>query len=164
MDHNLSLSVDGVPQTVAIADKVVTAGITGIQPWNELLLNTMKSSINSVGDATHFLVGQIPDVLQQLVIWMIIYHSAQALAGVTILGFTLFILFRYSKHTEGKWSLWHNNKGEIELHSMASFTFLSITGFIGVNLINIQWALWLFAPKFALVNYGLQLGKTAIGG
>lgn len=164
MEHNLSLSVDGVPQTVAIADKVVSAGITGIQPWNELLLNTMKSSINSVGDAVGFISGQIPEVLQQLVLWMVIYHGVQALGGLMLLIVTVVILLKYSKHVDGSTRLWTNSKGEIDGHAIISGAIISVSLFASFVLLNIQWALWLFAPKFALVQYGLQLGKSAVGG
>ena len=120
----------------------------------------------ATGDATAFLVAEIPDVIQQLLVWHAIESLIWFLPGVLLLASPWFVYWKWGGRGEpaepyyGKAryveTLTHNRLGGIDQDGMLALT-LGGTGatFAGLYLAmnSLEWLQILVAPKLYLLEY-----------
>ena len=117
---------------------------------NELLLRLLEG----VEEGSEFLAGEIPDVLEQFLMWKAAESVVWFLLGVTIAGFGLFIcrcFWNASKEA--------TNDEDKPVWVMAMFLLALIT-LLAVNVtMSLTWLkIWL-APKVYLLEYAAEVVK-----
>ena len=150
---------------------------TAPNPLDEALARLINRSVDAAesvaggisqatGDATAFLVAEIPDVIQQLLVWHAIESLIWFLPGVLLLAAPWFVYWKWGgrgkpgepKYGEPRFepTLTHNRLGGIDQGGMLALT-LGGTGatFAGLclTLNNLEWLQILVAPKLYLLEY-----------
>ena len=124
----------------------------------------------ATGDATAFLVAEIPDVIQQLLIWHAIESLIWFLPGIFLLAAPWFAYWKWGgrgeptepKYGEARYveTLTHNRLGEVDGDGMLALT-IGGTGATMVGgtlaLTNLEWLMILVAPKLYLLEYARVL-------
>ena len=133
---------------------------------DKLIAGFVQRVINGLDETTSFLNAQIPDYIQQLLLWYGVKSFITSLVGVILLVSWSIILWKFSGRGDPiensyryKWTLTHDDDGDISPISM-------ITGFItftivmtGISIINLDWLQIWIAPKVWLVEYAQSLVK-----
>lgn len=132
------------------------------------LADMITRATTSAGKATDFLVAEVPEVLEQLVMWYGVKSGLLCLIGVIGLIFTVRFIKRNSgcgkQKDDGKYryTLTHDSYGTVGPHCLALVA--SLAPFIGFYcLLNLEWLQILIAPKVWLIQYGAELTRNLAG-
>lgn len=107
---------------------------------NKALLDLIQSATN----AKDFLVGEIPDVVEQLLSWHFVSNLMQFMLGIIVLICSIICVWKGLKNLD-------NRKTEdfgIFLLFMSAFSFI-----FSVVLLNFEWLKIWVAPKVWLIEY-----------
>lgn len=138
--------------------------VTGNEALQNALASILQRSITAVDAGVAFLSAEIPDVIQQLLMW----HATQSLIffliGFAVVFFSLFILFyncgrgeKLEHYYKTTWT--HDKYGD----------FNNPLPYLGIGLIvlmfgimmssNMAWLQIWIAPKIFLIEYAASLVK-----
>ena len=159
----------------------MTTNTTAPNPLDEALTRLINRSVDAAesvaggisqatGDATAFLVAEIPDVIQQLLIWHAIESLIWFLPGVLLLASPWFVYRKWGGrgkpgepyHGEARYveTLTHDRRGDIDqegaLVLMFGGTVATLAGFF-LTINSLEWLMILVAPKLYLLEYARVL-------
>lgn len=125
------------------------------------LLNKANNGIDTAGD---FLAAELPDVIQQLLMWYGVKSLLMCLIGV-VAAFALPKLISVMlKRPEGKSNLFWDDRGDFsdEMAPVMIVIFGGIFAFVIecvfiFDFINIEWLQIWIAPKIWLIEYAAKL-------
>lgn len=159
----------------------MTTNTAAPNPLDEALTRLINRSVdaaesvagditNATGTALDFLATEIPDVVQQLLIWHAIESFIWFFLGTLVLAAPWFVYWRWGgrgEPTEPKYgemrykeTLTHGYYGQVREEALAFFALLSgIVTFLGLalTLSNLDWLKILVAPKLYLLEYARVL-------
>lgn len=120
---------------------------------NEELQTAVTEIINSTISAKDFLVGQLPEYVEQLLMWHATYSLVMCILGFLLVALICYVdvrIYRYMKSDEfDKWQ-----RGDAYLGmAVGSFVLMIPAGL----MVNITWLKILIAPKVWLVEYAASL-------
>lgn len=132
-----------------------------------LLLDLVQQSITTLESGATFLAGEIPEVIQQLLIWYAVKNGIFFLLGTLLLVIMVVVLVKYSgqgksykteyQATKYKWTLTHDDDGNVGPQVIATGVFCFVGVLIAATLINMVWLQILVAPKLFLIEYAVSL-------
>ncbi|MEA1971965.1 MAG: hypothetical protein U9N34_01510 [Candidatus Cloacimonadota bacterium] len=105
----------------------------------------------TVGEAKTFVVAELPDVVQQLLIWYGVYYFIIFSLCVLTLASIVYIIFKYTIPAQKKWD------GRSFPPALQALFAGSLPVFITFNIINLQWLKIWIAPKIWLIEYAATL-------
>ena len=159
----------------------MTTNTTAPNPLDEALTRLINRSIDAAesvaggiseasGDAAAFLAAEIPDVIQQLLVWHAIESLIWFLPGLLLIAAPWFVYWRLGgrgkpaepKYGEARYeeTFTHGYDGRVSGEAAAIFALLSgVTTLAGLALIlgNLEWLQILVAPKLYLLEYARVL-------
>lgn len=117
----------------------------------QALTDLINKSMSGVDAATGFLAAEVPDVVQQLLMWHAVYNAAMFI-------FALIMLFSgvstaISAFASGKLSGYEWNKQD------AKIIFGVISVIVFLYTVNLTWLKIWIAPKVWLLEYAASLAK-----
>lgn len=154
---------------------------TAPSPLDEALTRLINRSVdaaesvagditNATGTALDFLASEIPDVIQQLLVWHAIESFIWFFLGVLLLASPWFVYWKWGGRGEPteprygearyKETLTHGVYGRVNEEAVALFALLSgPVAFAGLamTLSNLDWLKILVAPKLYLLEYARAL-------
>lgn len=132
-----------------------------------LLLDLVQRSITTLESGATFLAGEIPEVIQQLLIWYAVKNGILFLLSILILVVTGVVLAKYSGkgekydigygETRYKYTLTHNDDGYLSPHITVTAFLCFVSVLVSSSLMNIIWLQILIAPKLFLIEYAASL-------
>ena len=150
-------------------------------PLDEALARLINRSVDAAesvaggisqatGDATAFLVAEIPDVIQQLLVWHAIESLIWFLPGVLLLAAPWFVYWKWGGrgepaepyYGEARYAetLTHDRRGDKSQDVMFALTLVgtvaTLAGFV-LALTSLEWLQILVAPKLYLLEYARVL-------
>ena len=159
----------------------MTTNTTAPNPLDEALTRLINRSVdaaesvagditNATGTALDFLATEIPDVVQQLLIWHAIESFIWFFLGVLLLAAPWFVYWKWGgrgEPTEPKYgaarykgTLTHGYAGQVNEEAVGLFALLSgiatLAG-LALALSNLDWLKILVAPKLYLLEYARVL-------
>ena len=115
---------------------------------NENLNNALVELINSALVAKDFVLGELPEVINQLLLWKAVENGVMAVMFII----PAFLLFKTAKY------YWKTEKYDKEIPTLL-FGCLGLIPTIGV-VVSILTVLQIWiAPKVYLIEYAAQLAK-----
>jgi len=135
-------------------DKVEATTETG-NVLNQALIDIITGVTTNVGTAKDFILAQLPDVIQQLIMFNLVYRSFLVSLGIILLLMSVVGLI-----TILRWKNFDSNDDVAQKVMLLIVTIIS--GFIGLLsfLFNVKELLMLyFAPKVWLIEYAVHLVK-----
>lgn len=160
----------------------MTTNTTAPNPLDEALTRLINRSIDAAesvagditsttSDAAAFLVAEIPDVIQQLLMWHAVESLAWFLPGLLLIAAPWFVYWRWGgrgKPTEPAYNgaaryeptFTHHYTGEIDGDAIGALCIFGlVTSGLGFTLVmnNLEWLQILVAPKLYLLEYARAL-------
>ena len=157
----------------------MTTNTTAPNPLDEALTRLINRSVdaaesvagditNATGTALDFLAAEIPDVIQQLLVWHAIKSFIGFFLGVLLLAAPWFVYWKWggrgepiepkNGETRYKETLTHGFYGRVNEEAVALFALFGGTAtFAGLALSNLEWLQILVAPKLYLLEYARVL-------
>ena len=130
----------------------------------QLAVSTLiQASLNAIDKGTTFLSNQIPEVIQQLLLWKAIASFIEFSSGIFIIGgIFAWLIYQYKYWTTTVTTTWGTKK--VRLHDEAgAFSLLNIFLIIpllyGSSCINLIWLQIWIAPKLYLIEYAKDFLK-----
>ena len=130
----------------------------------QLAVSTLiQTSLNAIDKGTAFLSNQIPEVIQQLLLWKAIASFIEFSSGIFIIGgIFAWLIYQYKYWTTTVTTTW--GKKTVRLHEEAgAFSILNILLIIpllyGSSCINLIWLQIWIAPKLYLIEYAKDFLK-----
>ena len=130
----------------------------------QLAVSTLiQTSLNAIDKGTAFLSNQIPEVIQQLLLWKAIASFIEFSFGIFIIGgIFAWLIYQYKYWTTTVTTLWGTTKVRFE-DDVGVFSLLNIFLIIpliyGSSCINLIWLQILIAPKLYLIEYAKDFLK-----
>ena len=130
----------------------------------QLAVSTLiQTSLNAIDKGTTFLSNQIPEVIQQLLLWKAIASFIELSSGIFIIGGTFaWLIYQYKYWTTTIETKWAQTMQRISLEN-GSLVFLNIFCVIpllyGSSCINLIWLQIWIAPKLYLIEYAKDFLK-----
>ena len=130
----------------------------------QLAVSTLiQTSLNAIDKGTAFLSNQIPEVIQQLLLWKAIASFIEFSSGIFIIGgIFAWLIYQYKYWTTTVTTTWGTKT--VRLHEEAgAFSLLNILLIIpllyGSSCINLIWLQIWIAPKLYLIEYAKDFLK-----
>ena len=130
----------------------------------QLAVSTLiQTSLNAIDKGTAFLSNQIPEVIQQLLLWKAVASFIEFSSGIFIIGgIFAWLIYQYKYWTTTVTTEW--GKKKIRLFEEAGpFSLLNILLIIpllyGSSCINLIWLQIWIAPKLYLIEYAKDFLK-----
>ena len=130
----------------------------------QLAVSTLiQTSLNAIDKGTTFLSNQIPEVIQQLLLWKAIASFIEFSSGIFIIGgIFAWLIYQYKYWTTTVTTTWGEKK--VRLYAEAGpFSLLNIFLIIpllyGSSCINLIWLQIWIAPKLYLIEYAKDFLK-----
>lgn len=130
------------------------------QAVNEILLST----IESVSQAKDFVLAELPDVVQQLLMWKMVESIFYSTISISLTVISVFYWRWVIKSRNADWTRERGNKNEPSDSYMAAVivggivTALVVAPIVLINF-NLDWVQILVAPKIYLIEYVAELVK-----
>ena len=130
----------------------------------QLAVSTLiQTSLNAIDKGTTFLSNQIPEVIQQLLLWKAVASFIEFSSGIFIIGgIFAWLIYQYKYWTTTVTTTWGTKKIRFETEAGA-FSLLNILLIIpliyGSSCINLIWLQILIAPKLYLIEYAKDFLK-----
>ena len=130
----------------------------------QLAVSTLiQTSLNAIDKGTAFLSNQIPEVIQQLLLWKAVASFIEFSSGIFIIGgIFAWLIYQYKYWTTTVTTLW--GAKELRFDGEAGpFSLLNILLIIplvyGSSCINLIWLQIWIAPKLYLIEYAKDFLK-----
>ncbi len=116
------------------------------------LVDLIQSSVK----AKDFLVGELPEVVEQLLMWKFWYNFIWFVGAIIVLTFSWKKINKWYKVcSEDNW-----RTDDLVIPSMVGMVFLAFASFIAlIEGINVTWLQIWVAPKIYLIEYLASLTK-----
>ena len=117
----------------------------------QLAVNTLiQTSLNAIDKGTTFLSKEIPEVIQQLLLWKAIASFIEFSSGIFLIGGTFaWLIYQYKYWTT-----------PIETHPLVILNLFCVIPLIyGISCINLIWLQIWIAPKLYLIEYAKDFLK-----
>ena len=130
----------------------------------QLAVSTLiQTSLNAIDKGTTFLSNQIPEVIQQLLLWKAIASFIEFSFGIFIIGgIFAWLIYQYKYWTTTIETKWETTKQRI-LGDTGPFVLLNLVCVIpllyGSSCINLIWLQIWIAPKLYLIEYAKDFLK-----
>ena len=130
----------------------------------QLAVSTLiQTSLNAIDKGTTFLSNQIPEVIQQLLLWKAIASFIEFSSGIFLIGgIFAWLIYQYKYWTTTIESKWETNKQRIS-GDTGPFVLLNLVCVIpllyGSSYINLIWLQIWIAPKLYLIEYAKDFLK-----
>ena len=130
----------------------------------QLAVSTLiQTSLNAIDKGTAFLSNQIPEVIQQLLLWKAIASFIEFSFGIFIIGgLFAWLIYQYKYWTTTIETKWETTKQRIS-GDTGPFVLLNIVCVIpllyGSSCINLIWLQIWIAPKLYLIEYAKDFLK-----
>jgi hypothetical protein len=116
------------------------------------LSDLLGKANDGIGAASDFLVAELPDVIQQLLMWHGVYNFS-------LLVFSLFIaVIWFVIHKKANYKIWEWQVDSCE-PVFYLFFWNAVPFFTILNTFNIEWLQIYIAPKVWLLEYTASLTK-----
>ena len=130
----------------------------------QLAVSTLiQTSLNAIDKGTTFLSNQIPEVIQQLLLWKAIASFIEFSSGIFIIGGSFaWLIYQYKYWTTEIEGNYISKKLRIEEDSgplSILNLFLIIPLIYGSSCINLIWLQIWIAPKLYLIEYAKDFLK-----
>ena len=129
----------------------------------QLAVSTLiQTSLNAIDKGTTFLSNQIPEVIQQLLLWKAIASFIEFSSGIFIIGgIFAWLIYQYKYWTTTIETKWGATKPRLEDNGPAVLLNLLciIPLLYGSNCINLIWLQIWIAPKLYLIEYAKDFLK-----
>ncbi len=125
---------------------------------------------NATGTALDFLATEIPDVIQQLLVWHAVESFIWFFLGVLLLASPWFVYWKWggrgepseSYYGEARYveTLTHNRLGEVDWDGMGALVLggaVATTAGLLTTMSSLEWLQILVAPKLYLLEYARVL-------
>lgn len=143
------------PNASAATETTPTVTETVVDAAKEPLKQALVVILDSVIAAKDFLLTEIPDVIQQLLIWNFAYHLIRMLASILIFFGLVWIFSRLYKTAN-----WNSSDVNLrEVLAMVSGISCIPAGIAAIVNLNLEWLQIWVAPKVWLIEYAAQLVK-----
>ena len=129
----------------------------------QLAVSTLiQTSLNAIDKGTTFLSNQIPEVIQQLLLWKAVASFIEFSSGIFIIGgIFAWLIYQYKYWTTTIGTEWGTTKQRME--DNGPFVFLNLFCVIpliyGSSCINLIWLQIWIAPKLYLIEYAKDFLK-----
>ena len=130
----------------------------------QLAVSTLiQTSLNAIDKGTTFLSNQIPEVIQQLLLWKAIASFIEFSSGIFIIGgIFAWLIYQYKYWTTTIETKWGTTKQRIS-EDNGPFVILNLSCVIpliyGSSCINLIWLQIWIAPKLYLIEYAKDFLK-----
>ena len=130
----------------------------------QLAVSTLiQTSLNAIDKGTTFLSNQIPEVIQQLLLWKAISSFIEFSSGIFIIGgIFAWLIYQYKYWKTTVKTTWGEKKVRL-LSETGPFSLLNIFLIIpllyGSSCINLIWLQIWIAPKLYLIEYAKDFLK-----
>ena len=130
----------------------------------QLAVSTLiQTSLNAIDKGTAFLSNQIPEVIQQLLLWKAIASFIEFSFGIIIIGgLFAWLIYQYKYWTTDIKDAWGNTTQRISDNNgplvLLNFFFI-IPLLYGSSCINLTWLQIWIAPKLYLIEYAKDFLK-----
>jgi hypothetical protein len=114
------------------------------------LQGALTEILNGVLSAKDFMLAELPDVVQQLLLWKFYYHLSHVILGFLFVALVFFI--RYKCSTLESWNPRTDDLFSYVVATVVSFFTILIT-------FNLTWLQVWLAPKVYLIEYAASLAK-----
>ena len=130
----------------------------------QLAVSTLiQTSLNAIDKGTTFLSNQIPEVIQQLLLWKAIASFIEFSFGIFIIGgIFAWLIYQYKYWTTTVTTTWGTKKVRFDddAGALSLLNILLIIPLIyGISYINLIWLQILIAPKLYLIEYAKDFLK-----
>lgn len=122
---------------------------TPVNPLEQALASILQKTVNAVEAGVSFLSDQLPDVIQQLLIW----HAVKSGVWFVITLICTIVLGRWLYKTLKSPDCW-DDYGPLPILFGGAVVFLFV-----ITFKNLDWLQILVAPKLYLIEYAAELYK-----
>jgi len=131
---------------------------------NKQLIEVLKGTTETVSQAKEFIIGELPDVVYQLLLWYGAYNAIVAIIGIVVFYLSLkYTKQLFKKPEKGKTTtMWEwSSIDDAHTPNVGFFILLVlwIPYIISINMMNITWLKIWIAPKIWLIEYTATLAK-----
>lgn len=129
---------------------------------NEELQKAIADMFNSVLSAKDFLVGELPEYVNQLLMWRMVWSIGFFVIGLALILSAICLQAWIYKSYKNKGAIYSIVSEDAEFWPAIIIIdfILSVTAFIfGVSIISMEWLQIWIAPKVWLVEYAASLVK-----
>jgi len=142
---------------------------------NEQLQNALADLLtkanNGIEAGADFLTAELPDVIQQLLMWYGVYNGIKFLAGSAALIILMVIWIKYSgrgklinkdndyRQGNSRITFTHDRDGNLSPHIMVTGLLSFMVMLFSLDAINLTWLKIWIAPKIWLIEYAATLAK-----
>lgn len=121
---------------------------------NEELQKALVDILNSVLAAKDFLVAEVPDVIQQLLLWKAAYSAISMLGFFALVSLIIWINKKQIEYIKKQdyWEL--GDHPEVMANLFQIFWIIPLS-----TLWSLDWLMIWIAPKIFLLEYAAQLAK-----
>lgn len=130
----------------------------------QLAVNTLiQTSLNAIDKGTTFLSNQIPEVIQQLLLWKAVASFIEFSSGIFIIGgIFAWLIYQYKYWATTVTTEWGTKKVRFndDAGALSILNILLIIPLIyGSSCINLIWLQIWIAPKLYLIEYAKDFLK-----
>ena len=144
------------------------------QVQNELqneLVKILTDTANTAGQAKDFILSELPDVVSQAMLWHGIHSALMTIFGLGIFIIIYIVIKKYTGVGEKidpkneystnnhKVTLTHDNDGDDHAGIIFTPILMTVSGIIGMTMLNLTWLKIWIAPKLWLIEYTATLIK-----
>lgn len=134
-------------------EQITNKAVEVMDKIQDPLTEALLSIINSVGNAKDFVLAEIPDVIQQLLMWHFCRSLIWFLLGVSMCVGMIVITKKCIKHWDG---IIEEMDDAVILPIIFVYAPLVITSIL-VTALNTTWLQIWIAPKVYLIEYAANL-------
>ena len=119
----------------------------------EALAKLLSNANNSIDTAGEFLASELPDVIQQLLMWYGVYNAVICMIGVILLPMMVYVDFRVGN----KIKEFGINSDAFVIGYCTAGTIVRLLYLFPISMLNLTWLqIWL-APKVWVLEYASKL-------
>ena len=130
----------------------------------QLAVNTLiQTSLNAIDKGATFLSNQIPEVIQQLLLWKAVASFIEFFSGIFLIGGSFaWLIYQYKYWTTTIETEWGTTQQRISGRN-SPFVLLNFSCVIpliyGSSCINLIWLQIWIAPKLYLIEFAMDFLK-----
>jgi len=124
----------------------------------EELQGALTEILNGILTAKDFMLAELPEVIQQLLLWKFWYYCLHNIVGIVLLIAGVVLAIRYFK----KIFKYINDGTSYNMREIAflPYTIVTVIWFLFAgHCINLVWLKIWIAPKIYLIEYAASLAK-----